>query len=538
MAQLIHELFAEMCERYPDSLFVGTPPNPERHYAPEGLEYTYADAAKRIDAYEKIYREAGFGHGHRVGLQIENHPNYYLHRMALHRIGATLVPLNLDYAPPETRHALGVTRPQIVIAMERHRAKYESALAEQEDAPPVFDFERFESGLPGVTSKAPKAGEPLGPSTETVILFTSGTTGKPKGCIFDHSYERMTADWYRTRRGRIDFHDGQDRLYSPLPLHHSNTGVHAFLEMLGTGGGLVTGDRFRSNRFWHEVRASRATVIHYLGVIAAMLYQMPKSDDERAHSVRFGVGAGVEPTLHAAFEERFGFPLVEVWGMTETMRYLTDNHEPRKVGTRAFGRSQKGLEARVVDENDATKPTGQPGELVVRHSAETPRLGFFAGYLLEPEATEHAWRGGWFHTGDVAYEDEDGVFHFVDRLKHIIRRAGQNIAAAEIEAALVAHAAIGQAAAIPVADDIREEEVFLVVVPAEGATPDQALADSIFEYARANLAYYKAPGYILFVDSIPRTASQKLMKYAIFPKDVDPRALPGVFDLRDRKKRA
>ena len=531
MATLVHEVFREMCERYPDNLFVGTPPNPERAYAPEGVERTYADAARRIVAIAEIYREAGLGHGHRVAMQIENHPDFYLHRMALHQLGTTLVPLNLDHAIPELQHVFAVTKPELVVALTRHHGK----LGET-GGPPLVAFESFADGLPGVTRPAPEKGA-IGPGTETTILFTSGTTGKSKGCIFDHAYELEACEWYRNLGGLHRFVDGQERLYSPLPLHHSNTGVHAFLEMLGIGGALITNDRFRSQTYWKEVRASKATIIHYLGVIMAMLYQRPVTDDERAHTVKFSIGAGVDPTLHAAFEKRFGFPLIELWGMTEIIRFLTDNQEPRKVGTRAFGPSRKGHEARIVDGDDRPVAQGASGELVVRYSESTPRRGFFGGYLGEPEATEHAWRGGWFHTGDSAYVDEDGIFHFVDRLKHIIRRAGQNIAAAEIEAALVVHPQIAELAALGAPDDIREEEVFLVVVPVDGATRGPELANSIFEYAMANISYYKAPGYILFVDSIPRTASQKTMKHAIFPAGFDPRTAPGVIDLRERKKR-
>lgn len=529
---MIHEVFRTSLEKYPDGLFLATPENPERAYAPEGLAYTYAQAAKRIAEIKRVYQDAGFGHGHRIALQIENHPDFYLHRLALHELGATLVPLNLDHAIPELQHVFKVTTPEMILAMTRHHGK----LAETGSLP-LVSFEQFDRGLPSVGRPAPKANEPISEKTETTILFTSGTTGKPKGCVFDHAYEMEACLWYRTRGGRLQFEDGKERLYSPLPLHHSNTGVHAFLEMLATGGALVINDRFRSNRYWKEVVSTKATCIHYLGVIMAMLYQMPITQAERAHTVKFSIGAGVDPTLHKVCEERFGFPLLELWGMTEIIRFNMDCVEPRKVGTRAFGRSKPGLESRVVDGDDNPLPKGQSGELVVRYSAEEPRRGFFGGYLGEPEATEHAWRGGWFHTGDAAYEDEDGVFHFVDRLKHIIRRAGQNIAAAEVEAGLVTHPQIAALAALAAPDEIREEEVFLVVVPAEGAVRGPELASSIFEYAMKNVAYYKAPGYILFVDSIPRTASQKTMKHAIFPAGFDPRTAPGVIDLRDRKKR-
>jgi acyl-CoA synthetase (AMP-forming)/AMP-acid ligase II len=540
MTTLIHDRFRQMGERFPDRDFVATPANPERHYAPEGISRTYAEATRRVDAIEAVYRDAGLGHGHRVGLQVENHPDFYLHRMALHRLGTTLVPLNQDHVAKELQHVFTVTRPELAITFDRHRPRIEEAAAALGAVGPhVVAFDAFDRGLPGVRNPAPLT-HAIDASTETTILFTSGTTGHPKGCRFTHSYESMACDWYRTRGGHVTFTDGVERMYSPLPLHHSNTGVHAFLEMLATGGCLVTSDRFRSNRYWQEVKDARATCIHYLGVIMAMLFQMPVTDEERSHTIRFGLGAGLEPTLHAKFEERFGFPLVELWGMTETMRYLCDSKEPRKVGTRAFGRSEKGLEAKLVDDSPEEREVGDetPGELLVRHSAETPRAGFFDGYLGEPEATEHAWRGGWFHTGDVASRDADAVLHFVDRKKHIIRRAGQNIAAAEVETVMVSHPQVREVAAVAVKDEIREEEVYLCIVAHDDAAKDRALADLLFDHAITNLAHYKAPGYILFVDAIPRTASQKMMKYALFAEGVDARTLPGVHDLRDRKKQA
>jgi acyl-coenzyme A synthetase/AMP-(fatty) acid ligase len=125
---------------------------------------------------------------------------------------------------------------------------------------------------------------------------------------------------------------------------------------------------------------------------------------------------------------------------------MTDHIEPRQIHTHAIGRSEPGLEARAVDENDNEVPVGQPGELVIRQSAEAPRKGFFSGYLKDEKATEEAWRNGWFHTGDTVFRDESGMFYFLDRKKNIIRRSGENIAAAQIEACLVAYGKVRQAA--------------------------------------------------------------------------------------------
>jgi acyl-coenzyme A synthetase/AMP-(fatty) acid ligase len=236
------------------------------------------------------------------------------------------------------------------------------------------------------------------------------------------------------------------------------------------------------------------------------------------------------------FEERFGFPLIEIWGMTEMVRVLGDNFAPRQVGQRAFGRAVPGIDVQVVDENDRPVPDGTPGEMVVRHSTQTPRRGAFSGYLKNEEETEKSWRGGWFHTGDVVWRGSDGMLHFVDRKKNIIRRSGENIAAAEVEAMLLSHADVRQAAVMAVTDEIREEEVLACIVLRSG-TGDPATAEALFRYCHERLAYYKAPGWLWFAESLPVTGSQKIQKHIIFPGLADPRAAPGMYDLRDRKRR-
>jgi crotonobetaine/carnitine-CoA ligase len=218
------------------------------------------------------------------------------------------------------------------------------------------------------------------------------------------------------------------------------------------------------------------------------------------------------------------------------VRLLFDNTEPRKIGTRAFGRPVPGIDVRVVDEHDKEVPRGTPGEMTLRYSAEAPRKHFYSGYLKDDAATAQAWRNGWFHTGDTVRQDDDGMLHFVDRKKNIIRRSGENIAAAEIEALLQAHSAVKQVAVLAVPDETREEEVLACIVLHDD-TAREAAADALFAHCDAQLAYFKAPGWIYFTDTLPTTGTQKIQKHQIFPGGADPRTLPGMFDLRARKKR-
>lgn len=396
--------------------------------------------------------------------------------------------------------------------------------------------EKFGDGLAPATRAAPST-TPLA-STPAAVLYTSGTTGRPKGCVLSHRYELAVGEWYGTRGGLGAFGEGCERIYSPLPMYHVNASILSFYCAMLKGNCHVQSDRFQPSRWWTEVFESKATVVHYLGVVVPMLLGQPPHPHERDHAVRFGFGGGAEPLLHAAFEQRFGFPLIEGWGMTEMVRVFEDNIAPRQVGTRAFGRAQPGLEVRVADDSDADVPDGEQGEMLLRHSAATPRKDFFTCYLDDEAATEAAWRGGWFHTGDVVTRDPDGMLHFVDRRKNIIRRSGENIAAAEVEALLLTHPLVEKVAVLAVKDEVRVEEVMACVVLKNRPTADAAgAARTLFDYCYANLAYYKAPGWFRLTDSIPTTATQKIQKHQIFPPGVDPRTLEGTIDLRILKKR-
>jgi acyl-coenzyme A synthetase/AMP-(fatty) acid ligase len=178
--------------------------------------------------------------------------------------------------------------------------------------------------------------------------------------------------------------------------------------------------------------------------------------------------------------------------------------------------------------------------MVLRHSAATPRRGCFSGYLKDEAATEAGWRGGWFHTGDTVRRSPDGMLHFVDRKKNIIRRSGENIAAAEVEAILLTHPDVRQAAVMAVKDEVREEEVLACIVLNEPLPPQavQRVADALFAHCNERLAYFKAPGWMHFVDSLPTTGTQKIQKHVIYPGGIDPRTVAGVIDLRARKRRA
>jgi acyl-CoA synthetase (AMP-forming)/AMP-acid ligase II len=528
----IGDAFARAAQAYGPRPFLTVPQGAHRAYHQNGFEIDFAGAAREVRRLTEIYRAAGYGHGHRVAMLLDNRPEHLLHKLALNTLGVSAVPINPDYRASEIAYLLENAEVDLALVAGDRCAQMAAGMSASSHAAPVTIFDEL-SGLPA--PKRAARNDPVNAASEASVLYTSGTTGRPKGCLLSQGYELASGAWYATRGALASFRPAGERIYNPLPVYHCNSSVVSFYGALLNGSCQIQPDRFHPNRWWPEIRQTGATVVHYLGVIVPLLLGRPPGEEERGHSVRFGIGAGAEPQLHDVFEKRFGFPLIEVWGMTEMVRVLLDNEPPRQVGTRAFGRPVPGIDVRVVDEQDRDVRAGASGEMVIRHSAQTPRRGFFLGYLKDEQATAQAWRGGWFHTGDTVRQDHDGMLHFVDRKKNIIRRSGENIAAAEVEALLQAHDAVKQVAVLAVPDETREEEVLACVVlhdTARGIT-----AEMLFDHCHARLAYFKAPGWIYFTDTLPTTGTQKIQKHQIFPAGTDPRRLPGMFDLRERKKR-
>ena len=535
-AQSVFDAFMATAEAAPDNAFLCAPPAAGRAYHPHGVEFTYGQTRDAALKLREVYAGAGYGHGHRVALLLENRPEFFFHYLALNALGAGIVPINPDYRHDEMAYQMEHSEAALAVVIASRVGDLHAVARERDKPLPVVSADELPSRLPN-PGPVPRGGRP-GLDTETSLLYTSGTTGRPKGCVLTNFYYLNAGAWYCNLGGHIRLERGRERILNPLPLFHMNSQAVSATAAILTANCLAQPERFSPSRWWKDVAASDATIIHYLGVMPPLLLNQPETPEERGHRVKFGLGAGVEPELHQAFERRFGFPLIEVWGMTETGRIYADCHEPRQVTTRAFGRPHGGLEARVIDDKDRDVAHGSEGELLVRWGGpEGPRHGFFSGYLENAEATEDAWRGGWLHTGDAVRQSDDGILYFVDRKKNIIRRSGENIAAAEVEACLQAHEVVAQVAVLAVTDEVREEEVMACVVPMAGAGPDRALAEKIQDWCLSRLAYFKAPGWVLFVDRLPTTGTQKVQKTHIFPRGEDPRQRPGALDLRDRKKR-
>jgi acyl-CoA synthetase (AMP-forming)/AMP-acid ligase II len=333
-----HDAFAAAVARVPDNDFLCIPARAGRDYCPEGVTFSYAAMAERVANARARFAASGYGHGHRVAVLLGNRPEHFDQFLAANALGICIVPVSPDYTAREIAHLLGDSCVDLVITTQARRAEIEAAAALCSSRPPIHDIEALPDRFPAPE----RARLATAPHRETIagLLYTSGTTGLPKGCLVSNEYFLTCGQWYISRGGRMAIAENEERLFNPFPVFHLNAGVLSLTAMALTGGCLISADRFHPSSWWRDLVDTRATIMHYMGVIPAMLLSLPPAPEERAHSLKFGMGAGVAPTIHDVFEERFGFPLIEVWAMTETGRLMTDHQEPRAIDRRARASSR------------------------------------------------------------------------------------------------------------------------------------------------------------------------------------------------------
>lgn len=470
--------------------------------------YDYREFRREVRRIAAGLQKAGLEHGDRVVLMLPNRVEFVFGWFAAAWIGAVAVPANTANTAAEMAHVIGFSEASMVITNQRLR--------------PVI--EAIDGGLPGVAHRIVIDGDVpdgwqgfdvlRGDESELVedelssddlaqLVFTSGTTSRPKAVMLTHA-NCLHAGIRGAHSAGVD---EDDTLLSSLPAFHVNAQAFTILAALTTGAAFVLLEQYSASRFIGQVRRHRATITSLVAMQVRTLLAQPTDAGDGDHLVRRSIFAmTISREERDAFEQRFGITLLNGYGLSEAMTGvavvpLHGEHRWPSIGLPAIG-----LRVKLVDDQDREVPVGEPGEIVV---GGVPGRTVMKGYHNDPDATAATIRDGWVHTGDVAYADADGYLYFVDRLKDVIKRAGENVSASEVEAALATHPAVLEAAVIGVPDPIRDEAVkaFVVLEPGRSAT-----AEELIEHCRGALSAFKIPSLVEFRLALPKTSIGKVEK--------------------------
>ena len=495
--QTVIRLVGDACRRWPDA--------PAMIFE-DGLVVTYAQL---LEASEKFagYLAERIQPGDAVAVILRNRAEFMIAWLAVVANRAILVSVNPDDKVLDAGHILHDSASVIVILTEEHRSLIEElrpGLTRLREVIYVADSEP--GGLAAYCGRRPLRFADARCAREDIsnIYYTSGTTGLPKGCMVDHEWWLRTVDVLLRRIPQTP----SDRVLCCLQFFYADPG-HLLLECLTTGGALVVMRRFSVSRFWNVVREHGVTLILSFASIPLFLLKAEPDARDRDNQVRVARHLAMPPDLHGQVVERWGFPWIEGYGITEgnVITSMPLAYAAEMTGSGSIGIPVPEVDVRLVDDNGADVPAGATGEFLVRGP------GMFRGYLNRPEATAAARPGGWLRTGDLGRADERGFLYFMGRKKDIIRRSGQNLAAAEVEDALRAHPMIVDAAVIGVPDRERGEEVKAYVLLAGGRTASDLPGEKIVEFCADRLAGYKVPRYVEYRSTdFPRTPSMRVRK--------------------------
>ncbi len=458
------------------------------------------------------FLELGVKPGERVALLLPNCPEFIWAHLGIIFIGAHSVPINTSQRGQTLAHILSDSD---AVAAVVHEDLRDALLSVQGQCPDLrsvvvldgkagdgidWDFDRLMEGPdtePDVELAEPSGG--------VGMMYTSGTTGPPKGVVAT----KYDTSPLATILGATGVKPGET-MYTPLPLFHGNALLITMLGSILLDAKLALAERFSASRFWDDCRRYDAVQFNALGGMISILLKQPPKPVDRDHQVRIVLSAAAPPDRWREFEERFGVKIVEFYGMVDSPGFLL-NTEGR-VGS--MGKPFANIEFAVVDDDDQPLPAGKIGEVVFRHP-----MGQLTHYHNLPEATAEAYRGGWFHSGDLAVVDDEGWWYYKGRKKESMRRLGENISAWEIETVVNQHPDVLESGAHAVKSDLGEDEVKVVIVAQPGATP---APESILDFCAGKMAHYAIPRYVEFVDALPKTETHRIQYTALKARGVTP----------------
>ena len=468
---------------------------------------TYAALDEASARVAGLLRERGVAPGDRVGIMVPNVPSFPVIYYGILRAGAVVVPMNVLLKGREVGFYVADPGVELLFAWHECSAAAQEGASEAGAEAIVVGPGELERLLDAV-DPAPALAERAAGDT-AVILYTSGTTGKPKGAELTHGNLRRNVEISAIGLTKLT---EDDILLGALPLFHSFGQTCSMNSAVRAGASLDLMPRFDPTRALELMDRDGITVFQGVPTMYYALLNHPERDRYDRSKLRLCVsgGAALPVEVLRGFEEAFGATILEGYGLSETSPVASFNQLGRVRKPGSIGTPIEGVEMKVVDPDDNDLPPGEVGEIVIRGH------NIMKGYWNRPDATAEAMRGGWFHSGDLARMDEDGYFFIVDRKKDMILRGGYNVYPREIEELLYEHPAVLEAAVIGLPDERLGEEIGAAIALKPGAEAD---ADQLRDFVRERVAAYKYPRRIWFVDALPKTATGKILKREIAVPD-------------------
>jgi carnitine-CoA ligase len=490
---LIADLLERNLAQHPDKTFVVTT---------DGLTMSYGETHRRAHEWARHLHRWGVQEGDRVILAIDSRPEFSTLWFACHLVGAVPAPHNPGLPDHSTRRILQVISPTLCVrGTATDPARVGQLMAEEGipvvDIPPTFDGEVIEDQLPDRTTTPWKIPDRTD-SDPAHIIWSSGTTGSPKGAVMPMSWVAGGPN-INAMLGLGE----DDRWMTPLPLFHSFGVLHHLLA-LHAGGMVVLPPRFSASQYLHQAREFGATVMQHVGGIISFLLKQPPGEIDRQHSIRITFGGGAPPDLWLPFEERFGIEILEGWAATE---FGIGTFNPPGGRKGSIGRVSPQVELRIVDGDDRDLPDGEIGEALVRPAGS---IAFEPAYFGDAEATQRAIRNGWFATGDLLSRDKDGWYYFHGRTKDTLRRRGENIVPEDLESYLEQIEEIAEVAAVGVPCPDGDDDIKLSIVTRQ--TLDDDDVRRLWDRIVAVLPRSMRPRYLEFRTSLPYTPTHKLQR--------------------------
>jgi long-chain acyl-CoA synthetase len=468
----------------------------------DDVELTYAQLDGASAHVAGLLEQHGFQRGDRVGVMLPNVPYFPVVYYGILRAGGVVVPMNVLLKEREVAFYLGDSGAELLFAWhefgEAARPGAQAAGAEPIEVAPGFEQQV------GAAPAKPETADVADDDT-AVILYTSGTTGKPKGAELTHANLYVNA---RTKLETLIQLSEEDVILGALPLFHSFGQTAAMNAGLMAGACLSLLPRFDPVKALQIMERDRVSVFLGVPTMYTAMLAVPEAERPDTSSLRVCIsgGASLPVEVLRAFEGQFGVKILEGYGLSETSPVASFNHPDRERKPGSIGTPIREVEMKVFDEDDREVPQGEVGEIVIKG----PNV--MKGYWQRSEATAEAMRGGWFHTGDLAKVDEDGYFFIVDRKKDLIIRGGYNVYPREVEEVLYEHPAVAEAAVVAVPHAELGEEVGAAVALKDGA---EATPEELQAFVKERVAAYKYPRHVWLVPELPKGPTGKILKREI-----------------------